>query len=345
MSSPVGLPPLSVKPEDFATPEGLATVSEWFDRVQVSINTLLGLHGPILLNDSIDMQGNRVMNASVSAPSDVITKATADNSFGAAAIKPQLEATGNAILQTTRRLNDQQQREQHSSFLNDVLNVPPVTNGCTITVVNAGGGSSTITVTASTFKWADGQIAPFAQRIDTVTNPGAGSNFYFYYFRKTDNTLQVIGPFTTNTPLNQFSANVDQKGFIGTATVVAGGGGTGGGGGSTGGGGCLEIGTPIQVPEGRNFRFFTEDCDDWIIIRFKDGRKIKAARGTMIALFKAVEDLTEHDVAKGFNDGSLVPVESIEENHDKGLKMHATVEGGVYGGDGIEFHNFKPSNL
>lgn len=345
MSTQIGVQPVDLSLEDLKSPENFMAFKGWIDQVTQGVNTLFGLHGPVPVFSDIDMQGvASVTNMRApAASSDAVTLDSAQSSFGPSAIKTAVEATGTQILQTTRRINDQSQREMHSTFLNDVLNVPPVTNGATVSVTSNGDGTSQIVVTANNFEWGDGSIAPFAQRSDRVTNPASGSNFYFYYFRKTDNTLQFIGPFTSNTPQNQFGAYTDGRGFVGTAQVNAGGGGTGGGGASgAGSGGCLEVGTPVQPPEGKAFRFFVEPCDDWIIVHFKDGRRIKAARGTMIGVFVAVENLKEHDLGKGI-DGSFNPVDRIEEDHTPGMKMHATVEGGVYGGDGIEFHNFKPA--
>lgn len=344
-TGPVGIRPLTLEAQDFADPQKYMLFKEWMDQVTLNINTLYGLHGDVPIFGNIDMQGvATIKNLAVPQhPGDAVSQGAAQASFGPAAIQPQLEATGNAMLQTTRRLNDRNQQEQFSSFLNTVMNLPPITNGSNVTVV-ASGGSSIITVTANNFTFADGTIVPYAQRIDTVTNPGAGKNFYYYYLRKSDLTLQFIGPFTSQQSPNIFQSNIDGRGYVGQATVNAGGGGTGGGGGDPPvNGGCLVIGTPITVPPGKQFRFFAEECEDWIIVRLKDGRKIKAARGTMMAVFVAVENLKANDLAHG-TDGSMNPVEGIELNTDKDFKMHATVEGGVYGGDGIEFHNFKPNS-
>ena len=343
-SGPVGIRPLTLEKEDFADPQKYMLFKEWMDQVTLSINTLFGLHGDIQLHANIDMQGNAtIKNLAVPQnPGDAVSQSAAQASFGPAALKPQLEATGSSILQTARRLNDRNQQEQFSTFLNTVMNLPPITNGSSISVV-AAGGSSIITVTANNFEFADTSIVPYAQRIDTVTNPGAGQNFYYYYMRKSDNTLQFVGPFTTQQSPNIFQSNTDGRGYVGQATVNAGGGGTGGGGGDPPArGGCLVMGTPITVPAGKQFRFFAEECSDWIIVRLKDGRKIKAARGTMMAVFVAVENLKVNDLAQG-TDGSMNPVEGIDFSTDKDFKMHATVEGGVYGGDGITFHNFKPN--
>lgn len=341
--TPPGVRPLTLDPEDFKDPGKFALFSEWMDQVTNGINTLQGLNGDIPIFASIDMQGTgTVKNLAPPVNSgDAVSNGAASTAFGPAAIQSAVEATGNNILQTTRRLNDQNQREEFSTFLNDVMNLPPVANGSSVTVTNLGGGSSQITVTASNFQFADGSLVPYAQRQDTVANPGAGSNFYYYYLRKSDKTIQVVGPFTSQQSPNIFQSQTDGRGFIGQATVNAAGGGTGGGGGdSPARGGCLELGTPVTVPAGKQFSFFAEPCSDWIVVHLKDGRRIKAARGTMMAVFVAVENLKEHDSAKG-TDGSLNPVEKIEEDRTQGFKMHATVEGGVYGGDGIEFHNFK----
>lgn len=346
-TGPVGIRPITFEPGDFSDPQKFAVFSEWIDQVTTNINTLFGLHGDIPMFANIDMQGSGTIKnlAAPTASGDAVSHGAAQAAFGAAAIQPQIEATGNAMLQTTRRLNDRNQQEQFSTFLNTIMNIPPSTNASNVTVVSLGGGSSQITVTANSFTLADLAVLPYAQRQDTVTNPSVGSNFYYYYVRKSDNTLQFVGPFTTQMSANNFQANIDGRGYVAQATVVAAGGGTGGGGGDPPvRGGCLEVGTPISVPEGKQFNFFVEPCSDWITVKLKDGRRIKAARGTMMAVFVAVENLRINDLAKGV-DGSMNPVEGIEISTDGGFKMHATVEGGVYGGEGIEFHNNKIPGL
>lgn len=338
-------PPGSLTKEHFTTDAGLQYVNDWFEKVTLAINIQAGIHGPIPVIAPIDMKGHIIKNlgaAAVPAPGDAVSHAVATTQFGPAAIQAALEATGNNILQTTRRLNDQQQREQHSTFLNDVLNLPPTSNNSSLTSV-AAGVNTIVTVGGGSYSWADGTVVKYAQRVDTFANPSSGSRFYFYYLRKSDNTVQFVGPFTANTSVNQLQASLDGRGFIGTAQVTAAGGGTAGGGGDPPGqGGCLEVGTPLSFPWGKEWSVVMEPCDDWIALRFSNGKSIAAARNTRIAIFKRVQDLDEGDLAV-FEDGDYVRVEEVREDHRESVKMNVRVEGGVYRGSGILFHNWKPN--
>jgi hypothetical protein len=338
-----GVPPITFDLGDFTTPQGLVKVNDWFEKMTLAVNTQAGLHGPVTLNTSLNLNGNSLTGlADPVNPTDAVHLSAAQAQFGPAAIQSAMEATGNEMLQTVRRINDTLQREQYSSFLNDVLNLPPTSNTSTVTVV-AAGANSTITVSAGTFKWGDQSVAAYAQRIDSVANPGAGVNVYYYYLRKSDTTVQFIGPFTADTSSNQLAASFDGRGYLGKAVVNVGGGGTGGGGSDPPAqGGCLEIGTPLAIPEGKKWSFVIEPCNDWIVIHFRDGRKIVAARDTRIAIFKKVQDLDAGDLAV-LDNGQFMPVTSTEEDTHESHKMKMSVEGRVYYGAGVLFSNFKPN--
>lgn len=337
----VGVPPIHFDHRDFTTPEGAATVNDWLQKVTLAINTLYGFHGTIPLQNAIDMNGNSITNlAAPVALTDAVHLAAAQAAFGPDVVQAAMEVTGNQILQTVRQLNNPFQREQYSSFLNDVMNTAPSSNSSVITVVPSGG-NTVITVPAGTYLWGDGSSVTYAQRVDTIPSPGA-QQWYFYYLRKADSTVQFTGPFAANTSQNQLTANGDGQGFIGIAQITGGGGGFGsGGGGGTGKGGCLEIGTPLSIPQGKKWAVEIEACADWIVIKFADGRTIKAARDTRIAIFKKVQDLDAGELAV-LEDGQFVAVESIEENSEQSLKMKMRVEGRVYYGDGVLFSNWKP---
>jgi hypothetical protein len=338
-----GVPPIDFEVEDFKDPQKLQAFREHYQLMVQELNRLAGVFGPVQLPSGMDLKGGSIVNVGTPAdpkisPTAAVSQATAIATVGPAATQKALEATGSTILQTTRRLNDTQQREQFSSFLNQQLSIPPCSNNSSINVVDNGNGTSTVTVTASFCKLSDQSVIPYAQRSDTFTNPVSGSNFYFYYLRGSDKTLQFIGPFTTNTSFNQMPTNFDGREFIGTAQVNAAGGGSGSGGGQHGGG-CLELGTPLSFPVGRKWNLVVEPCDDWINIIFEDGRTIKAARDTRISLWKKVQDLDSSDVAD--SDGGFVRVIAVNEVKESGFKMKVTVEGGRYLGKGISFHNSK----
>ncbi len=201
------------------------------------------------------------------------------------------------------------------------------------------GATTTATLAAGTFVFADGTQIKYPQRADTIANPGA-NNFYFYYLRKSDKTVQLLGPYLANNSQAALDAYMDGRGLVGSFTINNGGGGSGKGGG-TAGGGCLELGTPIKIPEGKKWEMVVEPCSNWIIIHLPDGKKIVAARDTRFAVFKRVQDLDCDDLLCE-EDGSFVRAEKIEESFHSSCKMKIKVEGGVYIGAGVLVHNIKP---
>lgn len=94
-----------------------------------AVNTHSGYRGPIQLADDLDLSGNQIKN--VAAPtegSDVLTSEAAEASYSAAALKPKLEAGGPNPFVTYRQINNGSQREQVSSYLNDLMSTPPSAN-------------------------------------------------------------------------------------------------------------------------------------------------------------------------------------------------------------------------
>lgn len=339
----LGIPDLSLSLDDFKTPERFQAIKTHLDRIGRSINYLLGLHGPITLQSSLNMKGNSITNvASPVNASDVVTKQSVVTPENVASIGSQLEATGNNPLQTVRRLSDTAQQEQFSTFMNSQISMVPVSNTSTISVVAGGGGTSTVTVSGGNLLLADKSILPYAQRSDTFTNPGSGSNFYFYFVSLAAKALQFIGPFSANTPQNQIAAQYDGRAYIGTAQVNAAGGGSGGGGGGGTPGACYEIGTPVAIPEGKIWSMEVLPCSRWVVIDFKDGRRLSAAVGTQIAVLKRVQDLEEDDICVD-QQGQSILVNLVHEEQRESFKMKMKVEGRMYYANGILTSNFKPN--
>ena len=99
-----------------------AHYSNLIDRV----NDLMGWNGPISVADHIDLGGKRVINIGPPvAATDALPSGVAARTYSAAALRPQLESNGSSPLKTQRRLNDPNQREQQSSWLNDLMSSVP----------------------------------------------------------------------------------------------------------------------------------------------------------------------------------------------------------------------------
>lgn len=177
--------------EDLEHPD-LPLFNLFMTQIATRLNYLSGLQGPIKLNSALDLNNNPIKNAGVpSDPNDVVNLEYAIKNYSAAAIMPQIEATGKQMLQTTRRLNDQNQQELYSSFLNGVLNTTPTSNTASISATPVGGGSTTITVSAGLHQRLDGSQVPFASRSDTVSVPSA---FAYTSATRTNGTVVVVTP-------------------------------------------------------------------------------------------------------------------------------------------------------
>lgn len=144
-----------------------------YDQMTDTVNSLQGYNGPIVLNNHIDMQGSQVKNVgAATSPSDVVSQAFAESSYSAAALRPQLEGNGTQPLQTVRQLNSSFQREQTSSYMNDLYSTPPNANTADVSF-SGGSGTTTITVNPTVVGLADGTNIAIAGRTDTVTNPAS----------------------------------------------------------------------------------------------------------------------------------------------------------------------------
>ncbi len=325
----------------------LPNLNEFLREIVDEINRLGGLHGPIVLQNDLDLDGNRIRQlGSPEEEGDALSRKEGDAIFGGDKILRALEATGDKILQTARRLNDRRQRERHSSWLDDLGSTPPATNNSTVTVVDNMNGTTTVTVSAGTVTFADGSTQDYSQRQDTFTDPGSGSEFYYYYLQLSDDTLQFAGPFTQNTSENRHNASLDGRVFIATAQVDAAGGGGGGGGGEPPPpgfpGGCCEVGTPLVVPSGSELLIEVKSCGEWVEIEIETGRKLAVAIGTLVSTFVGAQDLQPGDLVE-ISGGEFEPVKSVGIVRRASHKMVVKVSPGkTYYGHGMRLHNDKP---
>src|SRR5579872_331746 len=174
-------------PESFA-----ALLNQEFQNLVQSINALTGVGGTINLNSHLNMGGKKITN--VAAPSkdnDVITMAAANKAYSAPALAPQIEATGPYPLSTYRQLNNPNQRELSSSFLNFLGNTAPNTNSSNVSFGLPSGGFTPTTVSSGVLVRADGSILPYAQLNDSVAQP---ATFAISTISRTGN---IVTGFTT----------------------------------------------------------------------------------------------------------------------------------------------------
>lgn len=136
-----------------------------------AVNTLGGHSGEVTLSNHLNLNGNKITNVGpAETATDVLTSGQAETKYSAAALKPQLQAGGKSSLNTYRMLNASTQREQQSSWLNDLMSTPPSASTVFPTISNSGGGVS-VSIPASVFTYADGSTVNIQGRVDLLSLP------------------------------------------------------------------------------------------------------------------------------------------------------------------------------
>lgn len=138
-----------------------------------NVNILGGHSGEVELSNHLNLSGNKISNVGpAESESDVLTSGIAETKYSAAALQPKLQANSKTPLATYRMLNSGTQRENSSSWLNNLLSTPPNSN--TINpIVSSVGGSTTVTIPASILQMGDGSKRYLPSRTDTLTNPAS----------------------------------------------------------------------------------------------------------------------------------------------------------------------------
>lgn len=144
---------------------------QWLYQATDMLNTLAGYQGDIQLAGHLDMQSNRIKNVAIPVDeSDALPSGHASGLYSASVLRPKLESGNANPLKSYRSLNNQNQREQLSSFLNDLMSTPPNANNLLPTITN-GVGSVTVSIPAGQFTWADGSFVNTIGRTDILSVP------------------------------------------------------------------------------------------------------------------------------------------------------------------------------
>lgn len=321
----------------------LRNLNDFFREIVDDLKRLGGAAGTIVFAADVDMQGHKIINLGndSSDGTSAVSQSSANSQFGASVVQKQIEVAGNRALQTVRRLSDTTQREANSAFLDYVGSTTPTTNTSTVSVVNNGDGTSTITISAGYATSAAGNRYPYPQRVLTVSNPVSGSNYYYFYVKVPDQTVRFTGPYTTAASMNQFNANSDGRIQVANATVNASGGGTGGGGGG-GLGGCTIIGTPLFFE--KRGRLVVIPNKDWYKVTMEDGNVLPLmAPRTLVSCFIPVEQVAGL-LVRG-EKGTFRKAAKVEYVEQDSFKQTPTLDEGVYlagmDGSAVELHNQK----
>jgi hypothetical protein len=179
------------------TESDLANPSQFVSLLNTHLNNLSQIVNPLVtpgstfsLSGHLDMQGNKITNvAAATSASDVVTQSVADKSYSAPALKNKLEAGGSSSLISYRQINNVNQRERSSSFLNDIANTSPTANTATISAGSPSGGFVSVTISSGVFHRVDGTIVQFASLTESLPVPGSGENFFYFYIKARSSVL------------------------------------------------------------------------------------------------------------------------------------------------------------
>lgn len=189
-----------------------------------SLIQLQGTTGPVTMQSGLDMNGTTITNvATPKSPSsgDVVTHGFAEQTYSPTAMSKALEAGGSNPLQSYRRMNDNNQREQSSSFLNDITNTAPTANNSTILAGSASGGFIPVTVTAGTFSRVDGSQVSYPALSVSLPLPTSGESVYYVYIQRRASVLFVnLTAYTSDTWQNRLASSGDGNTLVAVITLT-----------------------------------------------------------------------------------------------------------------------------
>lgn len=209
MPNPINFNPVIPEDLDVKKDPSLGVFNAKLRDLTETINYLLGARGTVTLLSHLNLNGNRIMNVGApQASSDALSQTTADPLYSTSVQQAAMEAVGERMLQTTRRLNDGTQQHKISSDLNRQGSIPP----SNIT----GSLTWTTAATSVTFKWtnvviqnADLSFTAIKDSSLTVTGLTNGATYVFYPYYDTSNGLLtfVVAAVASGSPPCAFGAS------------------------------------------------------------------------------------------------------------------------------------------
>jgi len=159
----------------------LAELNSRFKEIIQHLNVQAGYYGTAQVFGNINLNGNRITNVGeAQETTDVLTQSSADPMYSTSVQQAAMEAVGNRMLQTTRRLNDGTQQHTVSSDLNTQGSIPP--SNITGTLAWTSTASSiTFTWTSVVVQLAD--LSYKAIKDGTLTVTGLSGSYAFYPYR------------------------------------------------------------------------------------------------------------------------------------------------------------------
>ena len=222
-----------------------ATFAQHYSQVIDALNHLLGHAGVIEVGNHLSLGGNRIQDLGepVNA-TDAVSSASAQKKYSPGALKPSFEAGGDTPFSSYRQINNRQQREQGSSFLNDLMSTPPSANAIHPIITN-GVGSVTVDIPASVFTFADGSNLLLQARTDILNLP---AQFAISSISASGEVVSVVAA-ATGLSAGEVATivGVTPSDFDGTFTLIS----------SSGGGANLEY--QDNIPDGAGSGGFVQE--------------------------------------------------------------------------------------
>ena len=148
-----------------------AALQAWLSQLADTVNTHSGYNGVIATANHLSLSGYRLMDVgSPEASTDAISSGVAEENYSVSALAPQLEAGSSTGLKSMRRVNDKNQREQSSSWLNDLMSSVPSANQV-FPVISNVGGEVQVVIPTSLFTFADSSSIQLISRTDLLARP------------------------------------------------------------------------------------------------------------------------------------------------------------------------------
>ena len=169
MANTSALAPLQLQQfshEELQTPEGVNNLNQFLSILTQRVNAVGPSTGSSAeFPNGIDLSGARAVNVGGTGPQHTaISFYEAEQRYSAAAISPQLEAGQPNSPKSLRRVNDGNQQEKYSTFLNSIMNTTPTSNTSTL---SASG--FTVTISSGYHQYLDGTLVSYGMRSDPLS--------------------------------------------------------------------------------------------------------------------------------------------------------------------------------
>lgn len=147
------------KPNQLGKPsfEGLDPIfAQHYSQMIDTVNTLAGYNGEVELSNHLNMGGNNVKGLGApTSPTDALASGVAARAYSPSVIAQALKPGMPNSIVGYRQINSKTQREQQSSWLNDLMSTPPSANNI-FPIIGPSMGGVLVGIPASPFTFSDG---------------------------------------------------------------------------------------------------------------------------------------------------------------------------------------------